>query len=265
MHRYFASSSVVTDIQTSDAVETSNLTLHRSPMAPYPQSDTKFVPPHINRPPYADSGYVAPSRYGDDILIHHETSVKRMRNAAQLARRTLDLACSLAQPGITTDEIDDEVHAHIIANNAYPSPLNYAGFPKSLCSSVNEVICHGIPDSRPLQFGDIVSFDVSCFLNGVHGDNCATVIVGDSQETDFGAGADWRGVPFRTEFDNASDEKHFIVARELIQASRESLYAAIAVCKPGGCLSDVGGAIQDVADRYGFSSCLLYTSPSPRD
>ena len=76
-----------------------------------------------------------------------------------------------------------------------PAPLFYRGFPKSTCTSLNRVICHGIPDTRPLEFGDIVSFDVSCFINGVHGDNCATIIVGDEQETDE-IGTDWRGVPY---------------------------------------------------------------------
>ncbi|EEC51615.1 predicted protein [Phaeodactylum tricornutum CCAP 1055/1] len=201
----------------------------RTPIIAYPQSATKKVPSHIVRPPYADSGILPVSRYGDDIVLHDKVSLKRMTDAARLARSVLDLACSLAKPGVTTDEIDTAVHEAIVEANAYPSPLNYCWFPKSLCSSVNEVICHGIPDYRPLQFGDIVSFDVSCFLNGVHGDNCATVIVGDSQEKDEG-----------------------------VQAARESLYAGIETCKPGSCLSSVGSAIQDVAESYGLSSVEKY-------
>ena len=103
-------------------------------------------------------------------MLHDEASIHRMRAAAQLARRVLDVACQEAMVGRTTDEIDEIVHRAICDAGAYPSPLNYAGFPKSLCSSVNEVICHGIPCiSRELQYGDVVSFDVSCFLNGVHG------------------------------------------------------------------------------------------------
>lgn len=181
-----------------------------------------------------------------------------MRNAARLARQTLDLACSLAEPGVTSDDIDTIVHQTIIEDKAYPSPLNYAGFPKSLCSSINEVICHGIPDLRPLEFGDVVSFDVSCYLNGVHGDNCATVIVGDKQETDQGGGVDWRGVPYKMQFDTDHDRALVVPARRLVQAARESLYAAIDRCRPGGCLSEIGGAIHDVADAYGYSTIEKY-------
>jgi methionyl aminopeptidase len=170
----------------------------------------------------------------------------------------LDYACSLATPGVETDDIDTAVHEAIIQQgNAYPSPLNYVGFPKSLCSSINEIICHGIPDTRPLQSGDIVSFDVSCFVNGVHGDNCATVIVGDEQSVDE-IGVDWRGVPYRTQFDSPEEEASFRAARRLVHATRESLYAAIDRCGPGACLTDVGAAIQDVADAYGYSTVRTY-------
>ena len=98
----------------------------------------------------------------DQILIHDETSIARMRAAAQLARSALDVACRMVYEAdnITTDDIDAVVHDYIISQGAYPSPLNYAGFPKSLCSSINEIICHGIPDTRVLQMGDVVSFDV---------------------------------------------------------------------------------------------------------
>jgi methionyl aminopeptidase len=180
-----------------------------------------------------------------------------MREAAHLARHTLDMVCSLAKPGVTTDELDTAVHEHLIQAGAYPSPLNYAGFPKSLCSSINEVICHGIPDLRPLQMGDVVSFDVSCFYNGVHGDNCATVIVGDEQEKPE-IGRDWQGVPYRAQFDSPDTAAHFEEARRLVRATRESLYAAIDTCRPGSCLSEVGHAIQDVADAYGYKSVEKY-------
>jgi methionyl aminopeptidase len=136
--------------------------------------------------------------------------------------------------------------------------LNYANFPKSLCSSINEVICHGIPDGRPLEFGDVVSFDVSCYLDGVHGDNCATIIVGDKQDKDQGGGVDWRGVPYLMEFENKEQEAKIVAARRLVQAARESLYAAINRCRPGGCLTEVGGAIHDVADAYGYSTVEKY-------
>jgi methionyl aminopeptidase len=198
------------------------------------------------------------SRSAEEIVIHDEASIDKMRNAARLARRTLDLACSLAVPGITTDDIDRAVHEAIISENAYPSPLNYAGFPKSLCSSINEIICHGIPDTRPLQFGDVVSFDVSCYLDGVHGDNCATCVVGDQQETNEGAGEDWRGVPYLTKFENEQEEAHFVGARRLVSATLESLMHGIETCKPGSFLSEIGAAIEDVATAYGYSSVRKY-------
>lgn len=245
-------------LRSTDAVaSTVPWTVQRSPIKPFPLSDRKPVPPHISKPPYATTGIVPFNQYADRILLHDAESVTRMRAAAQLARRMLDLACSLAKPGVTTDDIDTTVHEAIIENGAYPSPLNYAGFKKSLCSSINEVVCHGIPDQRPLQFGDIASFDVSCFLGGVHGDNCATVIVGDEQEQNE-AGVDWRGVPFRTQFENEDDAAHFEKARRLVQATHESLYAGMEVCKHGGCLSHVGAAIQKVADSYGFASVKKY-------
>lgn len=229
----------------------------REPVTPYPLSPTKPVPPEIRRPPYADTGIVPPSNYIHQILLHDETTTPRMKNAARLARRVLDYACSLAKPGVITDDIDTAVHQAIIDAGAYPSPLNYAGFPKSLCSSVNEVICHGIPDMRPLQRGDIVSFDVSCFVGGVHGDNCATIIVGDEQDVDE-IGVDWRGVPYRTHWDSPDEEAMIRASRRLVHATREAMYAAIQAIGPGGCLTQVGAAVQDVADAYGYSTVGKY-------
>merc|ERR1719291_243359 len=107
-----------------------------------------------------------------------------MRVASQLARRLLDFVChpSVSKVGRTTEDIDKLVHQATLDHGAYPSPLNYMGFPKSVCSSINEVVCHGIPDKRRLELGDVLSFDVSCYIDGVHGDNCATVIVGDVED-----------------------------------------------------------------------------------
>ncbi len=129
-----------------------------------------------------------------------------MRESAFLARYILDFACSLAAPGVTTDDIDALTHDEIIKRNAYPSPLRYSGFPKSICTSVNEIACHGIPDNRPLVDGDTLKIDISVFLNGYHGDNCATIIVGDKKAED---------------------------QIKLINATIESLDRAISVCGPG--------------------------------
>ncbi|CAB9509021.1 aminopeptidase 1D, mitochondrial [Seminavis robusta] len=229
----------------------------------YTISETRTVPSHIVRPPYAETGKVPSSFFPERVLIHDDASIQRMRAAAQLARRTLDLACAQAKPGLTTDDLDDMVHSAIIEKGAYPSPLNYAGFPKSLCSSVNEVICHGIPStSRELQLGDVVSFDVSCYLNGVHGDNCATVIVGDEDDTtgddDKNTPCDWRGVPYKANFDSDQEKEHLEQARNLVLSTRDALYAAIEMCRPGNCLSDVGAAIHHVADTTGYSTVQKY-------
>jgi len=242
------------------------------PVVAYPQSPRKTVPSEIARPPYAETGRVPFSRYPDQILLHDEASIAKMRRAARLARRSLDFACQLAVPGTTTDTIDVAVHNALIAESAYPSPLNYAGFPKSLCSSVNEVICHGIPDTRPLQSGDLVSFDVSCYIDGVHGDNCASVIVGDNvsslennnnnnnnaDEMDNCIERDWRGVPVKVDFKSKEEESHYVSCRRLVKATRESLYAAIEACGPGACLTSVGTAICDVADHYEYNSVEKY-------
>jgi methionyl aminopeptidase len=246
----------------SDSLPESRMIVHREPVVPFPLSERKLVPAHIPRPPYAATGTV-PYTDMEEIVLHDQASAAKMRQAAKLAANVLRKACALAKyPGITTDEIDTAVHNLIIAAGAYPSPLNYAGFPKSVCSSVNEIICHGIPDLRPLQFGDVVSFDVSCFLNGVHGDNCATVIVGDycDDATDDGAssGTDWRGVPYRTHFGTAECEAHFIEARRLVQATIDTLYAAINTVKPGSCLTEIGAACQQVADAHGYASVTKY-------
>jgi methionyl aminopeptidase len=102
-----------------------------------------------------------------------------MRAAGKLAAQVLEHACSLAKPGVTTDAIDRAVHEMVVAAGAYPSPLNYGRFPKSVCTSVNEVVCHGIPDDRQLQEGDIVNIDVTVYLDGYHGDTSRMVYVGE--------------------------------------------------------------------------------------
>lgn len=227
----------------------------------YTISPTREVPPHIVRPPYAQTGKVFSSFFPEKVILHDTTAIRRMRAAAQLARRVLDLACREAHVGRTTDDIDHIVHEAICDAGAYPSPLNYMGFPKSLCASVNEVICHGIPStSRELQMGDVVSFDVSCYLDGVHGDNCATIIIGDNEEdTDnSGGAADWRGAPRRTKFDSDAEKQYFERARHLVKATREGLYAGVNVCRPGNCLSNIGAAIQDVVDSHKFSTVEKY-------
>ena len=121
-----------------------------------------------------------------------------MKKSATLARQLLDYIVhpAISRPGHTTDQLNTVLHHATLCHSAYPSPLNYSGFPKSVCTSLNEVVCHGIPDSRTLQVGDVLSCDVSVYLDGVHGDNCGTVVVGDVDDdwyNDFSV-EKWRGV-----------------------------------------------------------------------
>src|SRR5690606_8521501 len=127
-------------------------------------------------------------------------------------------------PGVTTDELDALCHEEIIKRGGYPSPLNYGGFPKSLCTSVNEVICHGIPDDRPLRDGDIVNLDVTIYLDGVHGDTNATFPVGQIDEA----------------------------SARLIEVTRACLERGIAAVKPGRPVRAIGRAIQEHAEAHGY-------------
>ena len=148
--------------------------------------------------------------------------IERMRIACSTAAEVLRLAGEFVRPGITTDEIDVYVHNLCIERGAYPSPLNYSGYPKSVCTSVNEVICHGIPDSRVLQDGDIINLDVTCYVNGVHGDTNATFAVGNVSEED----------------------------RHLIKVTEECMWLGIETVKPNAPLSDIGRAIETHAKKH---------------
>lgn len=217
-----------------------------TPIRPFPNASTghlKSVPLHIPRPPYARRGLVPPAPH--HVTIQDESGLKALRKSAKIARDVLDICLNRAKAGMTSNEVDDIVHEAIIKSDAYPSPLNYVGFPKSVCSSLNEVICHGIPDDRELVDGDVASFDVSCFFEGFHGDNCGTVLIGDEGGT-------------RVDFDSDSQELLFISGRRLIQATKEALDTAIQTCHPGSCLTEVGYAINAVTDAYGYSSVEKY-------
>ena len=125
----------------------------------------RTVPSHVARPTYAESGVPQPA--SDRIhLIDTASELAKLRAACLMAAETLNYACSLVAVGVTTEALDESVHAWIVARNAYPSPLNYRGFPKAICTSVNNVACHGIPDDRPLRSGDVVNLDVSVFFDG---------------------------------------------------------------------------------------------------
>ncbi len=179
------------------------------------------VPAHIPRPPYAETGI--PIRW-DEPRIKSPEIIEKMRFAGILAAEILRKAGEMVAPGVTTEEIDEYVHQLTIDADAYPSPLNYGHFPKSVCTSVNEVICHGIPDSRALLAGDIINLDVTCFINGVHGDTNATFLVGD--------------------VDPAS--------RQLVKVTEECMWLGIEAVKPGRPFSDIGKAIETHAKKFRY-------------
>ena len=141
----------------------------------------RTVPPGIGRPPYAATGDPGPPRASP---VRTADEVERMRRAGHAAAEILLEVGAQVAPGVTTDQLDEVVHEATLERGGYPSPLNYRGYPKSVCTSVNEVICHGIPDSRPLVEGDIVNVDVTIYLDGVHGDTSATLAVGEIGEHD---------------------------------------------------------------------------------
>ncbi|XP_031498887.1 methionine aminopeptidase 1D, chloroplastic/mitochondrial [Nymphaea colorata] len=180
------------------------------------------VPDHIRRPPYVNTRQSPGIASGPEV--HDEKGIEKMRASGRLAAQVLEYAGTLVKPGITTDEIDKAVHQMIIENGAYPSPLGYGGFPKSVCTSVNECICHGIPDSRPLEDGDIINIDVTVYLDGYHGDTSATFFCG-----------------------NVNND-----AKQLIQVTKECMYKAISICAAGVELKKIGRTIQDHADKFQY-------------
>ena len=184
-------------------------------------SPRRSVPPAIERPHYADTG--GASRR-DEPNVKEPEVIERMGRTGQAAAEILAEVGAAVRPGVTTDELDALCHDACTSRGGYPSPLNYDGFPKSLCTSVNEVICHGIPDSRVLQDGDIVNLDVTLFREGVHGDTNATFPVGtvDPEST------------------------------RLIETTRACLARGIEAVRPGRPVSDIGRAIQRHAEGEGF-------------
>lgn len=197
-------------------------------MLPGVVSPMRVVPDHIRKPPYASTGKV--SRQPESAIKSTEV-IERMRIAGSTAAEVLALAGKFVKPGITTDAIDAYVHELCIERGAYPSPLNYSGYPKSVCTSVNEVICHGIPDSRVLEDGDIINLDVTCYINGVHGDTNATFAVGTISATD----------------------------RHLIDVTEECMWRGIEAVVPGRPLSDIGRAIENRAkqDKLGVVRAFI--------
>ena len=179
----------------------------------------RSVPDHIAKPGYAATGEV--TRWNESAVKSPEI-IERMRHAGQMAADILRLAGEFVKPGMTTDDIDVFVHDLTVERGAYPSPLNYHRYPKSVCTSLNEVICHGIPDSTVIEDGDIINLDVTCFVNGVHGDTNATFMVGDVSAED----------------------------RLLVRVTEECMWRGIEAVVPGRPLSDIGKAIEDHAKTH---------------
>ncbi len=191
-------------------------------------SAPRSVPPSIARPEYVGRSGPRPFRGSD---VQDPATLTRMRAAGKLAAQALHHVGQAVRPGITTDELDGIGHDFIVAAGAYPSPLGYRGFPKSLCTSINEVICHGIPDSTRLSEGDIVNVDITVYLDGVHGDTDATFCVGQVDET----------------------------SRLLVERTQEALRRAIAAVRPGREINVIGRVIESYARRFGYGVVRDYT------
>ncbi|NLG22519.1 MAG: type I methionyl aminopeptidase [Actinomycetales bacterium] len=197
-------------------------------VAPGQVSPRLAVPASIRRPEYVDRP--APTPYTGSEVKDADT-IERMRVAGRIAAQALAEVGRAVAPGVTTDELDRVGHEFLLDHGAYPSTLGYRGFPKSLCTSVNEVVCHGIPDSRPLEDGDIVNVDITAYIGGVHGDNNATFLVGDVDEE----------------------------SRLLVERTEEALRRAIKAALPGRPINVIGRVIESYAKRFGYGVVRDYT------
>lgn len=197
-------------------------------IAPATISPRRPVPTSIARPEYVDRP--TPARY-EGPEVKDAGTIERMRAAGRLAAQARDLVGSHVAPGVTTDELDRIGHEFLCDHGAYPSTLGYRGFPKSLCSSVNEVVCHGIPDSRRIEDGDIVNIDITAYLDGVHGDTNATFLAGDVDEE----------------------------SRLLVERTEEALARGIRAVKPGRRINVIGRVIESYAARFGYGVVREFT------
>ncbi|MCM0619448.1 type I methionyl aminopeptidase [Nocardioides bruguierae] len=199
-----------------------------TPVAPAPISARRPVPAAIERPEYV--GQAAPLPFHGSEVKDAET-IEKMRVACRVAAQAREEVGRHVAPGVTTDELDRVGHEFLCDHGAYPSTLGYRGFPKSLCSSVNEVVCHGIPDARRLEDGDIVNIDITGYLDGVHGDTNATFLVGDVAEE----------------------------TRLLVERTHEATLRGIRAVKPGRRINVVGRVIEAYAARFGYGVVREFT------
>ncbi|MEU8303992.1 type I methionyl aminopeptidase [Actinomadura sp. NPDC048955] len=190
-------------------------------------SPMRKVPSNIPRPEYV--GKKRP-RTGEPDVKTPEI-IERMRVAGRIAAQALEEVGKHVRPGITTDELDAVGHEFMLDHGAYPSTLGYRGFPKSLCTSINEVICHGIPDDTVLRDGDIINVDITAFVDGVHGDTDATFLCGDVDEE----------------------------SRLLVERTHEAAMRGIRAVKPGRALNVIGRVIESYAKRFGYGVVRDFT------
>lgn len=200
----------------------------RDPLVPGDLSPRRLVPPSIARPEYVDRPAPAPFQGSD---VQSAETIEAMRIAGRIAADALAEVGRNVRPGVSTDELDRIGHEFLIDHGAYPSTLGYRGYPKSLCSSLNEVICHGIPDSTELAEGDICNIDITAFIGGVHGDTNATFLAGDVREE----------------------------ARLLVERTHEATMRAIRAVQPGRPLSVVGRVIESYAKRFDYGVVRDFT------
>jgi methionyl aminopeptidase len=195
-------------------------------------SPRRPVPSSIPRPEYVDRP--GPARY-DGPEVKSPDIIERMRVAGRIAAQAMAAAAEVIAPGVTTDEIDRVGHEFLLDHGAYPSTLGYRGFPKSLCTSVNEVVCHGIPDDRRLEDGDIVNIDITAYVTiegiGVHGDTDATYLCGDVDEE----------------------------SRLLVERTHEAMMRGIKAVRPGREINVIGRVIESYAKRFGYGVVRDFT------
>lgn len=191
-------------------------------------SPSRAVPRGIPRPEYV--GKPEPRRY-TGTNIYTPTEVERIRASGRIAARAIDAVAASIRPGVTTEQLDVVAFDFLVEQGAYPSTLGYRGFPKSVCTSVNEVICHGIPDDTVLVDGDLINLDITAFANGMHGDLNATFIVGEGRPE----------------------------VVDLVERTREALARGIRAIAPGREVNIIGRAIQSYAKRFGYGVVKDYT------
>ncbi|HPF79436.1 type I methionyl aminopeptidase [Nostocoides australiense] len=197
-------------------------------VAPGVVSSRRAVPASIARPEYVDRPAPAPYRGPE---VKDAETIAKMRVAGRIAAQAMAAAADAIAPGVTTDELDVIAHEFLLDHGAYPSTLGYRAFPKSICTSVNEVVCHGIPDSRRLEDGDIVNIDITAFIGGVHGDTDATYLVGEVDEE----------------------------SRLLVERTHEAMMRGIKAAVAGRPINVIGRVIESYAKRFGYGVVRDFT------